>query len=179
MEYKCASFMKSLLLFLMLFVLNFCFAQQRIIFFEKIKGNKEIQHGQSYYLPRVVKFKIKNEHPKKLILNRVNGDTFFFKKTALDSIEIKCSYSSIKSIQFQYNTHFLFQSIAASSMIASSFLMNNGLIFYKIRNRISVHEHYKIALYGIASLGFFTIGATINYKLPPIINHKKYSLFVE
>lgn len=179
MEYKCASFIKLLLLFLSLFILNNCFAQQRIIFLKKIKGNKEMQHGQAYYLPRTVGCKINDLPSQKLILESIHGDTFYFKKTTSDSIEIKCNYSNIKFIQFINKNHFLYQTIAASSIIASGFLMNNGIIFYKMRSSISVYEHYKIALYGIASLTCFTIGATINYKLPQKIKHEKYSLIVE
>lgn len=137
-----------------------------------------MQHGQAYYLPRIVSCKINNEPSKKLILESVHGDTFYFKKTTSDSIEIKCTYSNIKFIQFINKNHFLYQTIAASSIIASGLLMNNGIIFYRMRSSISVYEHYKIALYGIASLTCFTIGATINYKLPKKINYKKYSLFI-
>lgn len=179
MEYKCASFMKSLLLFLSLFIFNNCFAQQRIIFLEKLKGNKEMQYGQAYYLPRIVSCKINNKPSKKLVLEGIHGDTFYFKTTTSDSNEIKCIYSNIKFIQFINKKHFLYQTIAASLVIASGLLMNNGIVFYRMRSSISVYEHYKIAVYGITSLTCFTLGATINYKLPPKINHEKYSLFVE
>lgn len=179
MEYKCASFKKSLLLFLMLFVLNFCFAQKRIIFLEKIKGNKEMQYGQSYYLPRIVSCKINDLPSQKLILESIHGDTFYFKTTEKDSVVLICLYQDIEIIQFHNKRFYAKKTIAACTDALTFVLSATSMILLTRRNEISSNNKYVIVSFIIASVVSFTTGATINYKLPPKITHKKYSLFVK
>ena len=179
MEYKYTNFMKIYCLFALFFVLNKSIAQQRIIFLEKIKGKEVMQNGQAYYLPKVVSCKINNERSKKLVLESVHGDTLHFKTPTLDSVVTSCSYQNIEFIRFHNKRFYTKKTIVACTNALTFLLSATTMVLLSKRNEISYNKQYIIISFITASVVSFITGATLDYKLPPKLNSKKYSLIIE
>jgi hypothetical protein len=85
---------KTLAFFILLFVGNFLFAQQRIVF-DLHKG----KWLEEYTLPKSVTCTFKNGTKQRLVLEKVKGDSLIFRKYYNQQLSYDCLYSSLKKIK--------------------------------------------------------------------------------
>ncbi len=99
MEFLLNNCMKNILLiFILLFISNFCFAQQKIVF-----ENQTTISSRSFTLPISVTCFFKDNSQQDLLLESVHGDSLIFKKYYNLPQNFDCKYSSLEKIKIHKN----------------------------------------------------------------------------
>ncbi|MFZ4797446.1 MAG: hypothetical protein ACOYMA_08115 [Bacteroidia bacterium] len=119
------------LLLLALFSL-LCNAQQKIAFIEN-KTFKEV----NYTLPQKVELVDNNGHYKRLVLEKVVGDSLFFSDLKLKDVFYSCYYYDLKHIQFHKKNEALNQFFTVSFAASAGYfgllsVMSLGAIALKV-----------------------------------------------
>lgn len=154
-----------------------CNAQQSILLTSNSNG--EISNAQVFKLPITVTCKFKNQESKILVLERVNGDSLFF-KTQLNQVnENNCLYSDLKLIQFHTKGN---DSKYAFALFSSSIaLFSTAFIVYGISQKNTASQVSQLA--AVISFPVMLISTTLSIislsNLPPKYSYSKYSLIVK
>ncbi len=117
---------KILAFFILLFICNFSFAQQMIVF-EQTIPNFINQIKREYTLPKSVTCTFKNGTKHRLVLERINGDSLIFRKYYNQTQNYDCVFSSLKKIKIhkkKENALYVLCPILASASIFLAYTSN-------------------------------------------------------
>ena len=94
---------KTVTVFILLFIGNFCFGQQRIVF-QKIDPNQFAPFTKVYSLPKSVTCTFNDGTKQRLVLESINGDSLIFRKYYNQTQSFDCVFSSLKKIKIHKKT---------------------------------------------------------------------------
>lgn len=112
----------KILLFIKLFLFGFLLsnAQQKIMFLEK--GNQQEIRNIIYTLPIAVTCTFGNSIKRDLVLEKVQGDSFYFEKYYNQEANYDCLIKSVGKIKFHKKNEELFYIIDGALITSASFL---------------------------------------------------------
>jgi len=108
--------MRTLIISVILLISNLLFAQQRIVF-EKIHDNFKEHLKYEYNLPVSVTCTFTDGTKKRLVLEKVKGDSLIFRKYYNQNENYDCVLSSVTKIRIhKYGENFLYTLFGLSSI---------------------------------------------------------------
>lgn len=150
--------MKSLL-FIKLFVFGFllCNAQQKIMFLEK--GNQQEIGNSIYTLPTAVTCTFGNKVKRDLVLEKVQGDSFYFEQYYNQEANYDCLIKSVGKIKFHKKSEKFLYFFYGGFWASSVFFSFVSLVAYKSEPALSIF------IIPFTALNFVMVSA-IGEKLP-------------
>ena len=118
----------KILLFIKLFVFGFllCNAQQKIMFLEK--GNQQEIRNSIYTLPTAVTCTFGNKVKRDLVLEKVQGDSFYFEQYYNQEANYDCLIKSVGKIKFHKKSENFLYFIDGAFIASASFLTFGTLV---------------------------------------------------
>jgi len=117
-----------LLIFILHFCINFCNAQQKIVF-EQITPTFINKIKREYLLPKSVTCTFNNGTKQRLVLEKVKGDSLIFQKYYNQTQNFDCVFSSLKKIKVHRKgenfTYVLFSGFTIFGLALTAFAVEN------------------------------------------------------